>query len=32
MRNLSDNPNIIKLIEVYEGENTFYIVMEIVEG
>lgn len=32
MRNLTDNPNVIKLQEVFEGEHTFYFVMEIVEG
>ncbi len=32
MRALIDNPNVIKLYETFEGENTFYFVMEIVEG
>lgn len=32
MRSLVKNPNVIKLFEVFEGENTFYFVMEIVEG
>jgi serine/threonine protein kinase len=32
MRNVSENPNIIKLYEVFEGENTYYFVMEIVES
>ncbi len=32
MRNLTENPYIIKLYEVFEGEYTFYFVMEIVEG
>jgi serine/threonine protein kinase len=32
MRALRDHPNVIKLYEVFEGENTFYFVMEIVEG
>lgn len=32
MRNLRDHPNVIKLYEVFEGEHTFYFVMEIVEG
>ena len=32
MRNLCDHPNVIKLFEVFEGENTFYFVMEIVES
>lgn len=29
---LSDHPNVIKLYETFEGENTYYFVMEIVEG
>ena len=32
MRDLKSNPNIIKLYEVFEGENTFYFVMEKAEG
>lgn len=32
MRNLRGHPNVIKLHEVFEGENTFYFVMDIVEG
>ncbi|EGR31100.1 protein kinase domain protein, partial [Ichthyophthirius multifiliis] len=32
MRNLTDHDNIIKLIEMYEGQNNLYLVMEIVEG
>lgn len=32
MRAVSDHENVIKLYEVYEGENTFYFVMEISEG
>ncbi|EGR28158.1 protein kinase domain protein [Ichthyophthirius multifiliis] len=32
MRNICDNPNIIKLYETFEGENTFYFVMEIIEN
>jgi calcium/calmodulin-dependent protein kinase I len=32
MRKLKDHENIIKLFEVFEGEHTFYFVMEIVEG
>lgn len=32
MRNLRDHPNVIKLHEVFEGEHTFYFIMEIVEG
>ena len=32
MRNLCDHPNVIKLHEVFEGESTFYFVMDIVEG
>lgn len=32
MRALCNHPNIIRLFEVYEGENTFYFVMEIAEG
>lgn len=32
MRALTENPNVIKLHETFEGENTYYFVMEIVEG
>lgn len=32
MRNLRGHPNVIKLYEVFEGEQTFYFVMEILEG
>ena len=32
MRNLRGHPNVIKLHDVYEGENTYYFVMDIVEG
>lgn len=32
MRCLENNPNVIRLVEVFEGENTFYFVMEIMEG
>jgi len=32
MRAVNDHPNVIKLYEVFEGENTFYFVMEISEG
>lgn len=32
MRTLDDHPNVIKLYETFEGENTYYLVMEIVEG
>jgi serine/threonine protein kinase len=32
MRQLTNHANIIKLYETFEGENTFYFVMEIVEG
>ncbi len=31
MQNL-DLPNLIKLHEVYEGENTFYMILEYLEG
>ncbi len=29
MRALTDSDNIIKFIEVFEGENTYYLVMEM---
>ena len=32
MREIADHPNIIKLYEVFEGENTYYFVMELSEG
>ncbi|EGR28281.1 protein kinase domain protein [Ichthyophthirius multifiliis] len=32
MRDLIDNENVIKLFEVFEGQNNFYFVMEILEG
>ena len=32
MRALPDHKNIVKLREVYEGENTYYLVMDISEG
>ena len=32
MRGIKDHPNLIKFEEAFEGENTFYLVMEIVEG
>ncbi len=32
MRTLSEHHNVIKLKEVFEGESTFYFVMEILEG
>jgi len=32
MRGIKDHPNLIKFEEVFEGDNTFYLVMEIVEG
>ncbi|EGR29524.1 protein kinase domain protein [Ichthyophthirius multifiliis] len=32
MRSITDNQNVIKLYEVYEGENTIYFVMEIIDG
>ena len=32
MRALTNHENIIKYHEVFEGENTYYLVMEIVEG
>lgn len=32
MRNLQSHPNVIKLHQVFEGEQTFYFVMDLVEG
>ena len=32
MRCLIGHPNIIQLHECFEGENTYYFVMEIIEG
>ena len=32
MRTLRNHENIIKLYETFEGENTYYFVMEILEG
>lgn len=32
MRAITGHPNVINLYETYEGENTYYFVMEIVEG
>ncbi|EGR29304.1 protein kinase domain protein [Ichthyophthirius multifiliis] len=32
MRDLRNHPNVIKLFDVYEGEHTFYFLMELVEG
>lgn len=32
MRGIKEHPNLIKFEEAFEGENTFYLVMEIVEG
>ena len=32
MRALNNHKNVIKLEEVFEGENTYYFVMEIMEG
>ena len=32
MRTLCNHDNIIKLYETFEGENTYYFVMEILEG
>lgn len=32
MRDLSNHKNIVKLHEVYEGEHTFYLVMELSKG
>jgi serine/threonine protein kinase len=32
MRSLPSHKNLVKLKEVFEGENTFYLVMDISEG
>ena len=32
MRTLVNHPNVIKLKEVFEGENTYYLVMDLSEG
>ena len=32
MRGITEHNNVIKLHETFEGENTYYFVMEIVEG
>jgi calcium/calmodulin-dependent protein kinase I len=32
MRDLRNHPNVIKLYDVFEGEHTFYFLMELVEG
>ena len=32
MRMIKNSNYVIKLYEVFEGENTFYFVMELVEG
>lgn len=32
MRDTTDHQNIIKLHETFEGEGTYYFVMDIVEG
>lgn len=32
MRALTGHPNVIELREVFEGEGTYYFVMEISEG
>lgn len=32
MRTLTNHPNVIKLYEIFEGENTYYFIMELVEG
>jgi len=32
MRSLPNHKNLVKLKEVFEGENTFYLVMDISEG
>ena len=32
MRKLNNHPNVVKLFEVFEGENTYYFVMELSSG
>jgi serine/threonine protein kinase len=32
MRDLKGHPNIVNLHEVFEGEYTFYFIMELIEG
>ena len=32
MREITEHENVIKLHETFEGENTFYFVMELIEG
>jgi calcium-dependent protein kinase len=32
MRKLTNHPNVVRLHEVFEGENTFYFVMELSQG
>ena len=32
MRTIGQNPHLIDIIGCYEGENTFYVAMEIFEG
>ncbi|EGR31496.1 protein kinase domain protein [Ichthyophthirius multifiliis] len=32
MQNVNDHPNIVKLHEVFEGDYTYYLVMELIEG
>ena len=32
MRAVTKHPNVIQLNEVYEGDNTYYFVMELSEG
>lgn len=32
MRQVDNYENIIKLHEVYQGDNTFYLVMDLLEG
>jgi serine/threonine protein kinase len=32
MRNLREHENVVKYCEIYEGETTYYLVMEIVQG
>jgi calcium-dependent protein kinase len=32
IQNILDHPSFIKLYEVYEGDNTFYMVMDLLEG